>query len=71
MLGDVVGEPSAGTNGNVNPFMLPGGYSVSWTGMLVRKRDGTPHHGSAFVQQCRCRRPLQVCAPGAMKCSSA
>ncbi len=44
-LGDVVGEASAGTNGNVNPFTLPGGYSVSWTGMLVQKRDGTPHHG--------------------------
>ena len=44
-LGDVVGEPSAGTNGNVNPFVLPGGYTVGWTGMLVQKRDGTPHHG--------------------------
>src|SRR4029079_15428585 len=44
-LGDVVGEASAGTNGNVNPFTLPGGYSVAWTGMLVQKRDGTPHHG--------------------------
>jgi len=44
-LGDVVGEPSAGTNGMVNPFVLPGGYTVGWTGMLVQKRDGTPHHG--------------------------
>ena len=48
-LGDVVGEPSAGTNGNVNPFTLPGGYTVSWTGMLVEKRDGTPHHGVGIV----------------------
>lgn len=48
-LGDIVGEPSAGTNGNVNPFTLPGGYSVSWTGMLVQKRDGTPHHGVGVV----------------------
>jgi hypothetical protein len=44
-LGDIVGEPSAGTNGNVNPFGLPGGYTVVWTGMRVQKRDGTPHHG--------------------------
>jgi hypothetical protein len=44
-LGDIVGEASAGTNGNVNPFMLPGGYTIAWTGMLVQKRDGTPHHG--------------------------
>ena len=48
-LGDIVGEPSAGTNGNVNPFELPGGYTVSWTGMLVQKRDGTPHHGVGVV----------------------
>ena len=44
-LGDIVGEPSAGTNGNVNPFTLPGGYKVNFTGMRVLKRDGTPHHG--------------------------
>ena len=48
-LGELVGEPSAGTNGNVNPFILPGGFTVSWTGMLVQKRDGTPHHGVGVV----------------------
>jgi hypothetical protein len=48
-LGDIVGEASAGTNGNVNPFFLPGGYRVTWTGMLVKKRDGTPHHGVGIV----------------------
>lgn len=48
-LADIVGEPSAGTNGNVNPFTLPGGYTVSWTGMLVQKRDGTPHHGVGIL----------------------
>jgi C-terminal processing protease CtpA/Prc len=44
-LGAIVGETTAGTNGNVNPFALPGGYTVYWTGMRVTKRDGTPHHG--------------------------
>jgi C-terminal processing protease CtpA/Prc len=48
-LADIVGEPSAGTNGNVNPFSLPGGFSISWTGMLVQKRDGTPHHGVGII----------------------
>jgi len=48
-LGELVGEPSAGTNGNVNPFALPGGFTISWTGMLVQKRDGTPHHGVGVV----------------------
>ena len=52
-LGDIVGEPSAGTNGNVNPFVLPGGFNVTWTGMLVEKRDGTPHHGVGVVPTIR------------------
>ena len=44
-LGEIVGEATAGTNGNVNPVELPGGYSLSWTGMKVLKHDGTQHHG--------------------------
>lgn len=44
-LGEIVGSTTAGTNGNVNPFILPGGYSVSWTGMQVLKHDGSQHHG--------------------------
>ena len=31
--------------GNINPFTLPGDYTVSWTGMRVLKQDGTAHHG--------------------------
>jgi C-terminal processing protease CtpA/Prc len=44
-LAEIVGEPTAGTNGNVNPFVLPGGYMVAWTGMKVLKHDGSQHHG--------------------------
>ncbi len=44
-LAEIVGEPTAGTNGNINPFDLPGGYRVVWTGMKVLKHDGSPHHG--------------------------
>jgi len=44
-LADIVGGPTAGTNGNVNPFALPGGYLVTWTGMKVLKHDGSRHHG--------------------------
>ena len=44
-LGEIVGEPTAGTNGNINPFTLSGGYTIYWTGMKVLKHDGTPHHG--------------------------
>jgi C-terminal processing protease CtpA/Prc len=44
-LGEIVGQATAGTNGNVNPFTLPGGYGLTWTGMKVLKHDGSRHHG--------------------------
>lgn len=43
-LGEIVGGPTAGANGNVNPFTTPGGYTIYWTGMKVRKHDGSTHH---------------------------
>jgi len=43
-LGEIVGAPTAGANGNVNPFTLPGGFRLSWTGMRVVKHDGSQHH---------------------------
>ncbi|MBL8761052.1 MAG: hypothetical protein JNL50_07080 [Phycisphaerae bacterium] len=44
-LGEIVGGATAGSNGNVTSVQLPGGYSVSWTGMQVLKHDGSRHHG--------------------------
>lgn len=44
-LGEIIGSPTAGTNGNVNPIVLPGGFSMSWTGMKVLTQDGKQHHG--------------------------
>lgn len=43
-LGEIVGRPTAGVNGDVNPFVLPGNYRVSWTGRRVVKHDGSQHH---------------------------
>ncbi len=43
-LGEIVGQPTAGTNGNVNSFELPGDFQISWTGMKVVKHDGSQHH---------------------------
>jgi C-terminal processing protease CtpA/Prc len=48
-LGEIVGGPTAGTNGNINPFALPGGYRVIWTGMQVLKQDGSRHHGVGIL----------------------
>jgi len=48
-LATLVGQPTAGTNGNINPFDLPGGYHISWTGMKVLKHNGTQHHGIGIL----------------------
>jgi len=43
-LAEIVGQRTAGTNGTVNPFVLPGGFRVIWTGVKVVKHDGSQHH---------------------------
>lgn len=48
-LGAIVGSATAGTNGNVNPFTLPGSYTITWTGMKVLKQDGSRHHGIGII----------------------
>lgn len=53
-LGLIVGGTTAGTNGNINPFQLPTGHSVSWTGMRVRKHDGSRHHGVGIAPDIAC-----------------
>jgi C-terminal processing protease CtpA/Prc len=48
-LATLVGQPSAGTNGDINPFDLPGGFTISWTGMKVLKHNGSQHHGIGIL----------------------
>ncbi len=43
-LGPIVGEATAGANGNVNVLPLPTGHTLRWTGMRVEKHDRSPHH---------------------------
>jgi hypothetical protein len=43
-LGAIVGSATAGANGNVNPFTVPGGFSITYTGMKVTRMDGRQHH---------------------------
>lgn len=63
-LGEIVGGPTAGTNGNVNPFVLPGGYRVVWTGMKVLKHDGSQHHGVGIQPTVPVSRTIQGVAAG-------
>jgi C-terminal processing protease CtpA/Prc len=44
-LGTIVGQPTAGANGNVTTFTLPGGYTIRFTGMNVKQQDGSQLQG--------------------------
>ena len=48
-LGLLVGETSAGTNGNDSTFRVPGGYEVRFTAMRVANRDGTTIQGRGIT----------------------
>jgi len=63
-IADIVGEPTAGTNGNINPLDLPGGYRVIWTGMRVLKHDGSQHHGVGIQPTVRVAPTLQGISEG-------
>lgn len=44
-LGTIIGGTTAGANGNVAGFSVPGGFSLVFTGMRVTRHDGrTPFH---------------------------
>lgn len=40
-LATLVGEPTAGCNGNANFLPMPGGGTLMWTGMRVTRHDGS------------------------------
>ena len=48
-LATLVGEPTAGCNGNVNHIPLPAGFRIMWTGMEVLKLDRSLLYGLGFV----------------------
>jgi beta-lactamase regulating signal transducer with metallopeptidase domain/C-terminal processing protease CtpA/Prc len=58
-LGTIVGQPTAGANGNVNPFTLPGEYQVYWTGMRVQKHDRSQHHLVGIQPDVRAERTIE------------
>lgn len=44
-LGTIIGGTTAGANGNIASFTVPGGFSIVFTGMRVTRHDGrTPYH---------------------------
>jgi C-terminal processing protease CtpA/Prc len=63
-LGEIVGGATAGTNGNINPLLLPGGYRIVWTGMRVLKHDGSRHHGVGVLPTVPVERTRAAVAAG-------
>lgn len=43
-LATIVGSTTAGTNGNVASFSVPGGFNITFTGMRVTGHDGVAVH---------------------------
>jgi hypothetical protein len=58
-LGEIVGEPTAGTNGTVAELTLPGGMFLYWTGLKVIKHDGSQHHNIGIQPTIPVERTLQ------------
>ncbi|WP_103019427.1 S41 family peptidase [Salinibacter altiplanensis] len=58
-LGTVVGQATAGANGGINPFELPGGYAIHWTGQRACKHDGSQHHLVGIQPDVRAERTLE------------
>jgi len=48
-LAVLVGEPSAGTNGDINFTRLPSKIRMLWTGLAVTNHDGSPFYGIGIV----------------------
>lgn len=63
-LATLVGQPTAGANGNINPFTISGGISISWTGMKVVKHDGSQLHGVGVLPDVYVNKTIDVIKSG-------
>jgi len=63
-LATIIGQPSAGANGDVNTANLPGGYTIIWTGMVAKNHDGSKHHIKGIVPDIPLERTLKGVAEG-------
>ena len=63
-LGKLVGDTTAGTNGNVNFISLMGNYSIMWTGMRVLKHDGSQLHLVGFRPDYPVKRTIKAIKEG-------
>ena len=58
-LATIIGQPSSGTNGNINSFTLPGDYTITFTGLRALKHDGSQLHGIGFLPDVYVERTIE------------
>jgi C-terminal processing protease CtpA/Prc len=63
-LGEIVGAPSGGDDGNPTWSKLPGGWTVRWSEGRTLKQDGSPLHGAGVRPAVAAARTLQGIAAG-------
>ena len=63
-LGELVGQPTAGTNGDPNHVLLPGGFEISWTGLKTLNQDGSQLHGIGIQPTVPASRTIKGIAEG-------
>jgi C-terminal processing protease CtpA/Prc len=63
-LAPIVGGATAGSNGGVNVYVLPGGYRLSYTGQLTIRKDGTRFHGIGVLPTVSVKRTIRAIAQG-------
>ncbi len=55
----IIGQPTAGSNGVANHFLLPGGVNVRYTGMYVSNSDGSQFHGVGVQPDIYCEPTIE------------
>jgi hypothetical protein len=63
-LGAIVGEPTAGMTGGIDPFNLFNQYTFNWTGTKVLKQNGSRHHGVGILPTVPVSRTIQGVTEG-------
>jgi len=58
-MGVIVGEATAGTNGNMNPIKLLDGLNFCFTGMKVTKLNGSQFHGVGVLPNYKVNRTME------------
>jgi C-terminal processing protease CtpA/Prc len=61
---EIVGAATAGSNGNPNRCLLPGGWTLHWTGQRVLKHDGTLLNGTGVLPTRPAARTVRGVAAG-------